>query len=193
MAQQVVLFHSALGLNAAVLDWANSLRAAGHRVWTPDLYDGETFERIEDGIRKRDALGVPELISRARAAVTDLPPGLVLAGFSLGAGAAECLTATGVCAQAAVLMHGAFALADLGAEAWPRGVPVQVHYAEDDPWIDRRGVSALEASVHDASARADVHVYPVGGHLFADASSDDYNPHAADLMRERFMTFLAQL
>jgi len=54
----VVLFHSALGLRPAVHDFADALRAAGHEVHTPDYYDGETFDTVEDGVVKRDALGM---------------------------------------------------------------------------------------------------------------------------------------
>src|SRR5215208_2093658 len=88
---EVVLFHSALVLRPGVIADADRLRAAGHTVHTPDYYDGEVFDDLDDGLRKRDALGTAEIIRRAREAVAELPAGLVLAGFSLGA----------------VLMHGA--------------------------------------------------------------------------------------
>ena len=39
---QVVLFDSAYGLRQAETDAAARLRAAGHDVITPDLYDGQT-------------------------------------------------------------------------------------------------------------------------------------------------------
>ncbi|MET7844603.1 dienelactone hydrolase, partial [Streptomyces sp. NPDC005356] len=28
----------------------NRLRAAGHEVWTPDLFEGRTFDTVEDGM-----------------------------------------------------------------------------------------------------------------------------------------------
>ena len=39
---QVVVFHSAYGLRHAEAGAAARLRAAGHDVITPDLYDGQT-------------------------------------------------------------------------------------------------------------------------------------------------------
>ena len=39
----VILFHHAQGLTAGVLQFAEELRAAGHRVTVPDLYEGHTF------------------------------------------------------------------------------------------------------------------------------------------------------
>jgi hypothetical protein len=39
-----------------------------------------------------------------------------------------------------VLMHSAVSVEELseffGVEHWPEGVPVQVHYAADDPWVE---------------------------------------------------------
>lgn len=50
--QEVVVYHSAYGLRPAVIDFAEQLRAAGHLVHTPDLYDGEVFSDRNDAIRK---------------------------------------------------------------------------------------------------------------------------------------------
>ena len=53
---EVVLFHSVLGLRPGVIAAAERLRAAGHTVHTPDLYDGEVFDDLADGSRKEDTL-----------------------------------------------------------------------------------------------------------------------------------------
>lgn len=193
MRHQIVLFHSALGLKPAVLRWAEAWRADGHTVHTPDLFDGEVFATVEDGIRKRDTLGIPEVIRRAQAALASLPGDSVVAGFSLGAGAAEFLALTHPGVKAAVLMHGAFAPAELGAQAWPRTVPVQVHYARHDPWVAVNGVAALAEAVRHAGASAEVFEYPGGKHLFADSDAPDYDASAAVLMWERVRAFLASV
>ncbi|HEV2929157.1 MAG TPA: hypothetical protein VGW74_10740, partial [Propionibacteriaceae bacterium] len=46
----VILFHHAQGLTDGVRAFANELQAAGHRVTVPDLYNGETFETLEEGL-----------------------------------------------------------------------------------------------------------------------------------------------
>jgi dienelactone hydrolase len=193
MSQHVVLFHSALGLRPAVLDWSVRLRAAGHQVHTPDLFDAQIFSRLDDGIRRRDALGIPELIRRAQESVAGLPAGLVFAGFSMGAAPAELLAATRPGARAAILMHGALKPADMGVSVWPTGVPVQIHHAKEDPLVDGEAVRALQAAVKQAGARADVHTYPGRSHLFADDGLEDYDPTSAKLMEERVLAFLASL
>jgi dienelactone hydrolase len=192
MGQEVVLFHSALGLRPAVREFADRLRAAGHTVHTPDSFDGELFENLEDGMSRRDALGIPELIARAQAAVAGLPSQLVFAGFSMGTGAAEFLAGNRPGARGAILIHGALAPAGVGLEAWPK-VPVQVHYAQDDPLVDVDQVRTLQAAARASGVSAEVHVYDRVGHLFEDAGTAGYDPGAAQLMLERVLAFLGKL
>jgi dienelactone hydrolase len=141
---EVVLFHSVLGLRPGVITAADRLRAAGHTVHTPDLYDGEVFDDLDDGMRKEEALGYQEIARRAREAVAELPGELVYAGFSMGTVHAELLTASRPGALGAVLMHGAEPVKALseffGVERWPEGVPVQVHYAAEDLWVEAEEV-----------------------------------------------------
>lgn len=190
--QQVVLFHSALGLRPAVSAFAERLRAAGHKVVTPDSFDGESFTDMDAGARKRDGLGIPELINRAQAAVAELPAGLVYAGFSMGAAAAELLAATRPGAKAAILMHGALAPESFGVERWP-SVPVQLHYAKNDPLVDPAEVLAFQAAVQKAGALLETQVYEKGGHLFEDRDLPEFDADSARLMEERVLTFLQRL
>jgi dienelactone hydrolase len=122
---EMVLFHSALGLRPGVTAAAHRLRAAGHTVHAPDYYDGEVFDDLDEGLRKRDALGYAEIARRARESVAELPAGLVFAGFSLGTAPAELLAAARAGARGAVFMHGAIPVEELGefgVERWPAGV-----------------------------------------------------------------------
>jgi dienelactone hydrolase len=189
---QVVLFHSALGLRPGVLALAERLRAAGHDVRTPDLFDGATFDNLVDGTRRRDELGIPELIERARVAFSDLEAGIVLMGLSMGTGAAEFLAATRPGVSAAILVHGAFAPVDFGIQAWP-GVPVQAHHATGDREVDPGAVAALSNAVRASGASFEVHTYDRGGHLFEDPDFEGYQRESADRMIERVLGFLASL
>jgi dienelactone hydrolase len=189
---RVVLFHSAQGLRPAVLEWAGGLEDAGHEVWAPDLFEGETFDRLEAGIAHRDAVGIPELMRRAEAALAELPEDLVYAGFSMGAASAGYYAATRPGARGAVLMHGVTPLAQFGVEAWPADVPVQVHYAADDPHAGADALPALEATVTAAPAPIEVFTYPGSDHLFSDRDSPESDEVAAALMFERVLAFLAE-
>ena len=193
---EVILFHSALGLRPGVRTAADRLRADGHTVHAPDLYDGEVFDDLDEGLRKRDALGMAEIIGRAREAVAELPAGLVFAGFSLGAVPAELLAASRPGALGAVLMHGAVpveAFSEFGIDRWPEGVPVQVHYAAEDPWVDVEEVVPLGDGVREAGATFEEYAYPGAGHLFADPDLPEYDLVSSEEMWKRVLAFLDRI
>jgi dienelactone hydrolase len=195
---EVVLFHSVLGLRPGVIANADRLRAAGHTVHTPDLYDGETFDGLDEGRRKQEALGYREITRRAREAVARLPEGLVFAGFSMGAAYAELLSASRPGAAGTVLMHGAVPVKDFseyfGVDRWPEGVPVQVHYAASDPWVEvEEEVVPLRDAVTAAGADFEEYTYPGSGHLFADPDLPEYDLESSEKMWERVLAFLARI
>jgi dienelactone hydrolase len=195
---EVVLFHSVLGLRAGVIAAAERLRAESHTVHTPEYFDGEVFDDLEEGMRKEEALGYQEIARRAREAVGGLPDGLVFCGFSLGAVHAEVLAASRPGALGAVLMHGAVPVEALGeyfgVERWPEGVPVQVHYAADDPWVDaEEEVAPLGEAVRGAGAAFEAHAYPGSGHLFSDPDLPEYDRASSEEMWERVLAFLDRI
>jgi dienelactone hydrolase len=189
----VVLFHHAQGLRPDVTSWADSLRVAGHEVETPDLYEGRTFDRLEDGIAHRDEIGIPTLIARAGEFLEGLPADLVFGGFSMGASTAHYFTVTRPGARAALLMHGTAPPGTLGGARWPADVPGQLHCAADDPYVDSAGLEAAEQSARDAGVTLEVFTYPVEGHLFADPNGPDYDAESARLMLERELALLGRL
>ncbi len=186
----VALFHSALGLRPAVVRFADALRADGHVVVTPDLFDGETFDRLEDGVAKRDAVGIAELSRRAHEAVNEMPSDCVYAGFSMGAASAQMLAMTRPGARACVMMHALLPTHFFGADHWPSAVPVQVHVAEHDPWVDAAVVDAVAGGSADA---VNVFRYRGGAHLFADDDSADFDADHAALMLQRVRAFVASV
>lgn len=195
---EMVLFHSVLGLRPGVIAAAERLRAAGHTVHTPDYYDGEVFDDLEDGARKREALGYQEIARRAMASLAGLPAGLVFAEFSMGTVPAELLAASRSGALGAVLMHGAVPVEGLsdffGVDRWPEGVPVQVHYAAEDPWVEaEEEVTPFGNEVRGAGADFEEHIYPGSGHLFADPDLPEYDLESSEEMWERVIAFLDRI
>ena len=81
---EVLLFHHAQGQTKGFHDLADRLRAAGHTVHAPDLYDGRTFDDLEEGVGHARELGFDALADRGVALAEELPPGLVYVGLSLG-------------------------------------------------------------------------------------------------------------
>jgi dienelactone hydrolase len=195
---EVVLFHSVLGLSPGVISAAERLRAAGHTLHTPDYFDGEVFDDLEEGMRKEDALGFQEIARRARESVARLPEGLVFCGFSLGAVHAEALAASRPGALGVVLMAGAVPVEALeeyfGIDSWPEGVAVQIHYAADDPWVEvEEEVVPLGEAVRGAGAAFEAHSYPGSGHLFFEPGQPEYDRASSEEMWERVLVFLDRI
>jgi dienelactone hydrolase len=187
---RIVLFHHAQGLRDDVLGWAESLRSAGHEVETPDLFEGRTFDRLQDGIAHRDELGIPALMQRAGRVLESMPSDVVYAGFSMGASTAHYFALTRPGARGLLLMHGTAPAASLGDAGWPSGLTGQLHKKDEDPEMSADGVEAFQASAGDA---AEVFTYPGTGHLFADPDGPDYDEEAARLMLERELEYLSRL
>ena len=189
----IALFHSVLGSRPGFLDFADQLRGGGHVVQPMDLFDGATFRSMEEGLAKRDSIGLPELIRRALVTVDALPADTFYAGFSMGASIAQYLAAVRKGARGAVLISGAEDPAGFEIDGWPQGVPVQLHCTVDDPWMDKPQVEALATAVTSAGANFECHIYPGSGHLFADPDLPEYDRRSADLMLGRALEFLSRV
>src|SRR4028118_611954 len=130
---ELLLFHHAHGLTAGVRDFAETLTRAGHVVHVPDLYDGNVFDDLEEGLAYARKLGFESILERGRAAAEGHPHDLVYAGFSLGVMPAQMLAQTRPGAKGALLFHSCIPTAEFGAQ-WPEGVPVQIHGMDADPF-----------------------------------------------------------
>ncbi|MDQ1744336.1 MAG: hypothetical protein QOE23_2675 [Pseudonocardiales bacterium] len=186
---EVVLFHHAQGLTPGVVAFADELRRAGHTVHTPDLFDGRTFDTLEQGMAHVESIGFGEVLARGTRAVQDLPKQLVYAGFSLGVVPAQCLAQTRAGAVAAVLMYSCVPTSEFGS--WPAGVPVQIHGMDDDPiFVGEGDIDAARALVTEAED-AQLFLYPGDQHYFADSSLPSYDPDATALLLQRVLELLA--
>ncbi|MFE4396627.1 MULTISPECIES: dienelactone hydrolase family protein [Streptomycetaceae] len=188
---QIVLFHSAYGLRPAVHAAAERLRAAGHTVHTPDLFDGRTFESVEEAQEFQEELGGrDELLRRAVTAAAPVSDGgLVYAGFSLGGAVAQNLALADDKARGLLLLHGT---SDLREDAVTE-IPVQLHIAEPDPFEPEDWLNAWYLRMRRAGAEVEVHRYRGAGHLFTDPSLPDYDEDAAERAWAASLDFLAEL
>jgi dienelactone hydrolase len=187
---EVVLYHHVQGLTEGVRSFADALREDGHTVHTPDMFGGRTFPTIDDGIAFAREQGFGELVARGVAAADELPPDVVYTGFSFGAMPAQQLAQTKPGARGALLIYGVVPFTEFG-DAWPEGVPVQIHAMENDAWF-MEDLPAAQA-LADSTGAAELFLYPGDKHLFADASTADYEPDAAELLMERVRAFLARI
>jgi len=183
----VVLFHHVQGLTVGVLDFADELRAAGHVVHTPDLFEGRTFSKLEGGMDYAKSIGFGTILDRGVQAGEEFPSDSVYAGFSMGVMPAQKLVQTRPGAKGALFIHSAIPLSEFGG-AWPKGVPLQIHTMERDEMGD---VDVAQQLVKEIQG-TELFLYPGNRHLFTDNSLPDYDDQATALVMARSLRFLAE-
>ena len=192
----VVLYHHVQGLTDGVKAFADDLRAGGHTVHTPDLFDGALPSAIDDGRALVERIGEDLLDRRAGDALAGLPAGVVYAGFSLGAAFAQRLAQTRPGARGALLYESCLPITgEWSVGPWPAGVPVQIHGMDRDPFFALEGDldAARELVTTVGADLAELYVYPGDRHLFADRSLPSYQPEAAPLLLQRSLEFLGRI
>ncbi|WP_084128812.1 dienelactone hydrolase family protein [Demequina sp. NBRC 110055] len=187
---QILLLHHIQGLTDGVRTFADSLRAAGHTVVVPDLFDGHTFDTIEDGFAWVRSQGFDEVRSRGLQAADAMTGPVVYAGLSFGVTMAQRLAQTRPDAAGALLLHSCMPVSEY-SEAWPAGVPVQIHGMTGDEFFDE-DLPAARALVEGAGD-AELFEYDGSTHLFTDASLPDYDAAATSLVIERSLSLLERV
>ena len=186
---EVLLFHHAQGQTEGFAAFADELRQAGHTVHTPDLFEGRTFESIDEGMAHVEQLGFDEIIERGESAANGLPDELVYGGFSLGVVPAQKLAQTRRGARGALLFYSCVPTSAFGT-SWPAEVPVQIHGMDADPvFVGEGDVDAARAIV-ESTDNAELFLYPGDEHYFADSSLPSYDADATALLTKRVLEFL---
>ncbi|MDL4773460.1 MULTISPECIES: dienelactone hydrolase family protein [Thermomonosporaceae] len=186
----ILLLHSMYGLRPAVHQAAERLRAAGHEVHVPDLYDGRVVDTPEAGIEIKEEIGRDELLRRAVAAAAPLMDGgLVYAGFSLGGALAQTLALADGRARGLLLMHGTSDLADDASTE----IPVQLHVADPDTYEPVDWLNAWYLRMRKAGADVEVYRYAGAGHLFTDPELPDHDAESAGRAWAIALDFVAGL
>jgi dienelactone hydrolase len=184
---ELILFHHAQGLTDGVRALADDLRAAGHTVHVPDLYEGRTFSTLDDGMANVEAIGFDAIVERGVHATEGLPEDVVYAGLSLGVLPAQMLAQTRAGARGALLIESFVPPSEFGGP-WPAGVPVQIHLSEGDE-VTGEDLAAARAFAPTAD-EAELFLYPGDRHLFTDRSLPAYDKAAAALLLQRVLAFL---
>jgi len=193
---EVVLFHHVQGLTDGVRAFAEELRAGGHTVHTPDIFEGERPATIEEGVAYVQSTGDEVLSDRADRAVVRLRPDLVYAGFSFGGATAQRLAQTRPGARGALLYESCIPVTgDWAFGPWPDRVAVQIHGMDKDPFFALEGDidAARELVATVGPEQAELFVYSGDRHLFTDSSLPSYDAGAAALVVQRSRAFLDRL
>jgi len=186
----VLLFHHIQGLTDGVRAFADDLRAEGHTVHAPDLFEGRRFGTLQEGMAFARETGFEVIRERGVAAADGLGPDLVYAGFSFGVTIAQRLAQTRPGTRGALLMYSCLPVSEFGTD-WPDGVPVQIHGKEGDEFFEEDLPAAR--ALAETNPTAELFLYPGEEHLFADSSLEGFDPEAAGLLMNRVRPFLASL
>lgn len=193
---EIVLFHHVQGLTDGVREFAERLRAGGHTVHTPDLFEGALPASIEEGVALVQGTGEETLTSRADAAVAEVPGADVFAGFSWGGATAQRYAQTRPGARAALLYESCLPITgDWAIGPWPDGVHVQIHGMDGDPFFALEGDidAAREIVAAVGPDLAELFVYPGDKHLFTDSSLPSSDADATALVIKRSLGLLDRL
>ncbi|MFB2565479.1 dienelactone hydrolase family protein [Rhizobium sp. IMFF44] len=183
----VIFFHSVYGLRSLEHEAVERAQAAGHKAFAPDLYDRLIARSIEEGFEFKDEIGWETICERAEWALAGLPASTVLAGFSMGAAVAASLWSKREKTAGILFLHGIASIADNAR----KGLPLQLHLADPDPFEPEEDVAAWQQAVTKSGVAAEIFRYPGrGGHLYTDASLPDYDAKATDLTWKRVIDFL---
>ncbi|AIC27855.1 dienelactone hydrolase protein [Rhizobium etli bv. mimosae str. IE4771] len=191
---EILLFHHAQGLTPGVRAFADDIRAAGHMVHTPDLFDGRTFGSIEEGLGYIGEIGFDAIRERGVRIADELPGELVYAGFSFGVLPAQKLAQTRPGARGALLFNSCLPISGEWAFGpWPNGVAVQIHGMDNDPIFVGEGDIDAAREIVAKVADAELFLYPGDQHYFADSSLPSYDAEATALLTARVLAFLQRV
>ncbi|WP_205474341.1 dienelactone hydrolase family protein [Nocardioides sp. SYSU D00038] len=185
----VLLLHHVQGLTDGVRELADRLRAGGHTVHTPDLFEGVVADTLEDGMSLARTLSDDEVDAR----LADLPTDVVHAGISWGVATAQRHAQTRPGSRGAVLLEACLPISgEWAVGPWPAGLPVQVHGMDQDPFFALEGDldAAREVVAAAGPGLGEVFTYSGDQHLFTDSSLPSYDADATALVVERVLAFL---
>lgn len=141
---------------------------------TPDLYEGEIFASLADGVDYALRVGFGEIIARGAAAVTAVESPVVVVGMSLGALPAQYLAQTDRRIAGAVLVGACIPLGEF-ADNWQADVAVEVHAAVGDAIFDDDGDADAAEQLSAQVPTARVVRHPNGGHLCCERGHPDFS------------------
>jgi dienelactone hydrolase len=188
---EVLLFHHAQGLTPGVRAFADDLRAAGHILHTPDLFEGRTFQSIDEGLAYIGEVGFDDMRERGVSVADGLLFDIVYAGFSFGVLPAQKLAQTRPGARGALLFYSCLPISGEWAFGpWPDRVAVQIHGMDNDPIFVGEGDIIAAREIVEKAEDAELFLYPGDQHYFADSSLPSFDPDATALLTRRVLEFL---
>lgn len=193
MRPKIVLYHSVLGIRQGEKNMADLMRRLGFEVEVPDLYGGKVFDNYEEALKLFEEMGVEGLVEQAQKALAGTEGPVIFTGFSNGGALAEVMTLQSPRSVGCLLFHAALPIQEISASEWPKEVPVQVHYADEDPWREEGYAEEFIEQVKASGAKAAFYEYHSKGHLFTDNTlPEEYSESETAKLYQHVSEFLEQ-
>lgn len=193
MSSGLILLHAWWGLNDDVRKRAETLRAEGYTVVTPDLFGGRVARTIDEAkaLTAGEQENEAKLTKLVDDTVTELATrvdriGIVAWSFGVWYAWKMGITRSDR-VRALVLFYGIGPNDPEGPKA-----PVLAHYAEHDEFEDIGFARQVEKEMRAAGGDVTVELYPGTKHWFDEPSRPEYDKASSDLAWERSRSFLVK-
>ena len=161
---------------------------------TPDLFEGKTFDTIDEGFAYSQQERSPSIDELADAAAGSLPAERRLRRDLVRRDAGAATRADPGRPRGALLLEACVSItADWAFGPWPDAVPVQIHGMDADPIFAGEGDLDAAQELVSLVPDAELFVYPGDRHLFTDRSLPSYDAAAAELVTQRVLDLLGRL
>ena len=148
----ILLFHHIQGLTPGMVAFADQLRAAGHTVHTPDLFEGNTFATIPEGMAYVRRDGAPDYDALADDGGRRAARGARLRRVLLRRRLRPAPRPAAPGRRGALLFESCYPITgEWTFGPWPDGVPVQVHGMDGDEFFAEEGVTSTRPASSSAT------------------------------------------
>jgi len=189
----VVVIQEWWGVDGNIKRVADRLAENGYRALVPDIYRGKVTAEAAEAAHLMGALDFKDAATQdLRGAVQYLKQSsskVAAIGFCMG-GALSILVAISVPEVDAVSCWYGVPPPEAGDPRTIR-VPVQGHFALNDPYFPPAVVDGLEAKLKQGGVRHDFYRYQAS-HAFGNEKGNNYHHEAAELAWQRSLDFLAK-
>lgn len=194
-APALVVVHEWWGVNDDIRRMCSRFAAEGFAALAIDLYDGrhtsDASEAMQLSTEMKTAVAMEKIEGAVRHLASDARTTgkVAVTGFCLGGGMSLAAANTVPGLAAAVPFYGTprDELAQFGRFA----IPIQGHYAKDDPFVRAERVHELAARAKAAGVDFEVHFYDAH-HAFMREGSEAYDERSAALAWSRAIAFLRE-